>query len=215
MHTIDSPSRRPRRRPTIDEAAALETAIREAAVDTFLSRGYDATTMDSVARAAGITRRTLYARYANKEAMFADVVHEALRNPPDDHELQLDLDDLPGALLKIAQSAHARAIDERTIRLGLLLMSEAHRFPKLVPKEHHLIRLPHMRLLVELLTRHREAGTIQVHDLEIAAEQFLTMVASHPARLASFGLRRTGSTRDRYLAHAVDLFLHGIGNKGN
>lgn len=195
------------------EAVALESALHDAAIEMFLDRGYDATTMDAVARSAGITRRTLYARYPNKQVMFSDVMREALRSLPDEHEIVFDAEDLRAALKQIADSAYARAVDERTSRLSLLLMREAPRFPTLVPKEHHLIRLPHMQLLVELLRRHEAAGAVKIDDVELAAEQFLTTVASHPARLASFGLRRSGRSRDRYLTHAVDLFLRGIASQ--
>ena len=92
MTTEDSPPSRPRRRPTLVEAVALESALHDAAIEMFLDRGYDATTMDAVARSAGITRRTLYARYPNKQVMFSDVVREALRSLPDEHEIVFDAD---------------------------------------------------------------------------------------------------------------------------
>lgn len=210
MTSTQSPDRRPPRRPTIVEAAALDASIRDAAIDTFIKFGFDGTTMDAVARAAGITRNTLYARYPDKRAMFVSVVHDALRNPPEDLAAPIDRDDLRAALLTVAQSAYGRAVDERSVRLGVLLMSEAPRFPDLIPKEHHLTRLPHMQLVSELLHHHIASGNISVLDVDVAAEQFLTMVVSHPARLASFGLRRTDEFRDRYLSHAVELFLHGV-----
>jgi hypothetical protein len=36
------------------------------------------------------------------------------------------------------------------------------------------------------------------------------MVASHPARLAAFGMRRHEEAEERFLQHAVDLFIDGI-----
>lgn len=211
---VSTPGRRPSRRPTLGEAAALDAGVRQAAIQVFLDHGYDGTTMDAVARTAGITRRTLYARYADKAAMFNDVVHEALMYAGHDVAPTIDRNDLRGSLLAIARSAYARAVDERTVRLGLLVMRESARFPNLVPKEHHLVRLPHMQAIIELLKHHTEAGSVAISDCEMAAEQFLTIVASHPARLASFGLRRSAEHCDAYLTHAVDLFLHGVHAEG-
>ena len=74
----DGQDPRARRRPTRAEAAELDGRLRKAAVETFLEHGFHGTTMDAVARAAGITRRTLYARYPDKGALFAEVIPWAL-----------------------------------------------------------------------------------------------------------------------------------------
>ena len=63
-----------RGRPTQAEAKELHEKLREAAIATFLEYGYDATTMEAIAQAAGITKRTLYARYPDKRAVFLDVI---------------------------------------------------------------------------------------------------------------------------------------------
>ena len=67
-----------RGRPTQAEAKKLHQKLRTAAVATFVKYGYDGTTMEAIARAAGITRRTLYARYPDKRAVFVDVIPWAL-----------------------------------------------------------------------------------------------------------------------------------------
>lgn len=206
-------SKRPSRRPTLEESAELDEVVREAAVATFLEHGFNGTTMDVVARTAGITRQTLYARYSDKRALFVDVIRRALlHDQHDESTLGLD-DDLASSLMTIARSAMSRAVDPETIRLSVLLMNESPRFPDLVPKDHHLTRHPHGQSVIEVLRRHRDAGTVAVEDLELAAEQFLTMVASHPARLAAFGLRRSPESEERYLEHAVNLFINGVGTR--
>ena len=207
-------NRRSAGRPTAEDSVELVATVRRAALDLFLDRGFDATTMDAVAAAAGVTRRTLYLRYHDKSAMFYDAVHAALMPAAADDPLRLDLDDLEGSLFIIGREAFDRAVDERVVRLGQLVMRERTRFPNLVPKEHHILRLPHMNELVDLLRHHAVRGRVSVDDLETAAEQFLTLVASHPARLASFGLHRGAERRDYFVQRAVDLFLHGVGRKG-
>ena len=44
----------------------------------FLDHGYDGATMEEIARVADITKRTLYARYPDKRAVFLDVIPWAL-----------------------------------------------------------------------------------------------------------------------------------------
>lgn len=205
-------SRRPSRRPTREESAELDVQIREAAITTFLDHGFNGASMDAVARAAGVTRATLYARHPDKETLFRAVIHWALkeREPVVDLDTGPARDDLRGALVSIAHAAHARATDPETIRLSVLLMTEISRFPDLVPKAHKFSRYPHMPQVIDVLHRHQATGSVEVADVELASEQFLAMVASHPARLAAFGMRRAEEAEARFLHHAVDLFIDGI-----
>ncbi len=52
------------------------TEIVRVAVDVFLRYGYARTTMGDIAKAAGVSRPTLYAAYPDKEAVFAAAVFE-------------------------------------------------------------------------------------------------------------------------------------------
>lgn len=57
-------------------AAAAETrqAILKAALAEFSRRGYSATTLDGVARAAGVTRGAVYWHFANKAALYEELL---------------------------------------------------------------------------------------------------------------------------------------------
>lgn len=201
---------RPSRRPTLEESEELDQLIREVAIAEFLEHGFSGTTMGAVARSAGVTRQTLYARYPDKRTLFSDVTRWALlHTEAEDAPLPID-DDLAGSLSTIARAALARAVDPEVVRLSALVMAESPRFPELVPKAHHLTRHPQVDSVVEVLRRHAAAGVVSVDDVELAAEQFLTVVASHPARLAAFGLRRSAADEERYLRHAVQLFIDGV-----
>jgi AcrR family transcriptional regulator len=198
-------------RPTQAESAQLEDRLRKAAVETFLERGYDGTTMEAVAEAAGITKRTLYARYADKHALFAAVIPWALsRHDWDEPNDAPDGEDLAAALMRIGRSAVARAVDPGIVRLTRIAMNESARFPEFAKSARTLSWSPRLRAVVELLRRHEAAGSVDIDDIELAAEQFLAMVSVMPARLAAFGVFRTRSDEKRHLEHAVRLFLRGI-----
>src|ERR1700675_1986151 len=49
-------------------------AIVEAAVRLFLERGFGAVSMDELAEAAGVARRTLYNQFTNKEEIFREML---------------------------------------------------------------------------------------------------------------------------------------------
>jgi AcrR family transcriptional regulator len=197
-------------RPTRAEAADLKELLRHTALKMFLDHGYNGTTMEAVASAAGVSKRTLYAAYPDKRALFGSVVtwalgrHEWAEPPP-----ETSTDDLAGELTAIARSTLARALDPDIVRLSRMAMTEATRFPEVVGEAHSLVWSPRLRAVMDLLERHSLDGTVKVDDPELAAEQFLAMVSAIPARLAAFGLFRPADVEARHLDHAVTLFLRG------
>jgi AcrR family transcriptional regulator len=67
------PGQRRKGRPNLAETADIERAIRAAALDVLIEHG-EAATLNAVAQAAGISRKSLYARYHNKADLFIDVI---------------------------------------------------------------------------------------------------------------------------------------------
>jgi TetR/AcrR family transcriptional regulator, mexJK operon transcriptional repressor len=201
-----------RGRPTRAEAAQLDQKLRDAAVATFLEQGYDRATMEMIAEAAGITKRTLYARYADKRAVFLDVIPRALSRSVERGPAPVigDDDDLEAALLAIGRGALKRALDPDTVRLHRMAMNESPRFPEFAVSAETFGWSHRQRQVMDLLRRCEAAGDIEVDDIELAAEHFLALVEALPARLADFGVYRSRRQEERHLKHAVKLFLRGI-----
>lgn len=197
-------------RPTRAEADELEDRIRRTAVELFLEHGFDATSMNALAVAAGVTKRTLYARYGDKRTVFVAAISWAMaqlrwEQPPSVDEA----DDLVAGLTTIARATLERAIDPDITRLIRMAITESARFPELATSIDSITYSPRVDTVAHLLARHITAGTIVLDDVEIAAEQFLAMVVALPARLASYGIYRQSEVEERHLLHAVDLFLRG------
>jgi AcrR family transcriptional regulator len=57
-----------------DTSAARRAAILDAATGVFLRYGFKKTSMDDLARAAGLSRQGLYLHFATKDALFKDAV---------------------------------------------------------------------------------------------------------------------------------------------
>lgn len=67
-------------KPALPERDAKERAIVDAARETFLAHGYDAASMDQIALAAGVSKRTVYNRFRSKEELFAAAIEETCRS---------------------------------------------------------------------------------------------------------------------------------------
>jgi TetR/AcrR family transcriptional regulator, mexJK operon transcriptional repressor len=198
-------------RPTQAEAKRLDEQLREVAVAVFLEHGYDGASMEAIARAAGITKQTLYSRYADKRAIFIDVIPWAMSRYENPEPVgDSDEDDLAAALTTIARDAVARATDPALVRLQRIAMNESARFPEFSRSGETMTWSPRLRAVMELLRRHKAAGTIEVDDIELAAEHFLTLAQVLPARLADFGVFRSKKQEQRHLESAVTFFLRAL-----
>ncbi|WKG04043.1 TetR/AcrR family transcriptional regulator [Mycolicibacterium sp. HK-90] len=200
-----------RGRPTQAEAKALDLTVRKAAVETFIQSGYDGATMEAIAKAAGITKRSLYARYADKHALFVDVIPWALSRFEDDRsDVFLKEADLETALVAVGRAALKRAVNPENVRLKRIAMNEVGRFPEFNVTAESMMWSGRQRVVTELLRRHEANGEIKVDDVELAAEHFLAMVEALPARFADFGIYRSKAQNERHLQQAVSLFLRGV-----
>jgi AcrR family transcriptional regulator len=105
----------PRGRADVDRAAILDVAA-----DLLLHRGYDRTTLDDVARAAGVSRSTIYQRWGAREALFVAVLrHQRAAMHRHVHD---EIDGTDGAVdLRRLFAAQVRAYQRHPLMTALLL----------------------------------------------------------------------------------------------
>jgi len=66
-------------RPTREEAEARDVRLLDVATRLFMERGFDGTSIDAVAEAAGISKPTVYTRYRDKRDLFIAVLRGRIR----------------------------------------------------------------------------------------------------------------------------------------
>lgn len=104
------------------EAAARATrrAVVAAARELFLEKGYGATTLNEIARHAGVSVQTLYAQFGNKQALVHQLMDEAIAG--DDEPVAIV--DRPEVAVQVAEAdphvrirMHAAFVAERMARM--------------------------------------------------------------------------------------------------
>lgn len=156
-------------------------AVLDAAARMFLDRGYEGVSIDDVADAAGVARRTVYNRFKSKEVLF-DGVAEAVWS-----DLRSSVETIPfneQANSVEAVATVARVVAEFWLRPQAmdflrLAISEGPRFPKLAESYFNSGKLPIFRALVnhiELLSARGTLSKAAGEDAELVTKQLIGLI---------------------------------------
>lgn len=201
----------------LDAAAAAELPERllDAAQAVFTRGGYARATMDAIARAAGTTRKTLYARHAGKAEMLSAVVARLL-----DRALAAMRPTAwpglaaPEGLRRLATELVELTVEDDVAALNRLILSEATHVPEL----GRLFVDLHERA-VDAVARQLDAWRVRGElpglpadaDAGVAAALFVEMTCSLPRLRAVLGIPMPRGERAAHVDHAVELFLAACG----
>ncbi|HEY1725332.1 MAG TPA: TetR/AcrR family transcriptional regulator [Steroidobacteraceae bacterium] len=186
--------------------------ILEVATELFLTEGYGTTSIEAVAERAGISKRTFYHRFENKQALFAAVVHriiEQIRPPPDVPLVQGAT--LTRILRRLAGLILRAALSPQAVALHRLVTAESLRFPNLARAVYDEgWAAAASTLLSDLLERELGGRRLSARQRQFAAEQFLLMVVTVPQRrIMGIGEPMSQRELDSWADNAVRLFLNG------
>jgi len=189
MAEIDTPNdRRCRGRPQVrpdDETRAL---IYEAARHTFAGQGYGATSMEAVARSAGVSTKTLYRLIPNKATLFEGMVSDRLDRFFTNVDLQAGDDGgIEQALYVTLMACADLTLDDEVIAVQRMELQETGRSSDLAEVFYRNAIQRTAAALADWLRVQQKRGLIELDDVDEAAGMLLGMVASAPRRAAMFG----------------------------
>jgi AcrR family transcriptional regulator len=154
----------PRQRNTgrVQKSAARREAILAAALDEFSAQGFAATRLEDVARRAGVAKGTIYLHFADKEALFQELVRTML-GPLVASLDQLRTTDLPirTVLERFADLFVIGIYGTRRRDVVRLVISEGARFPMLAEFYYHEVVERGMAAMSALLERAIARGEIR------------------------------------------------------
>jgi AcrR family transcriptional regulator len=198
-------------RPTAEAAALLESTILDAATAAFLADGYAATTIEAIARICGVAKRTIYARWSGKPALFRAVLERLMAKWLSDSGDWASVEGLENALNEAAARVLAIALTPQAVALHRLLIAESGRFPELPLMMQQAGAGEGTRRIAGLLERAVARGELAQQDTLFAAEQFLHLVLAGPQRRAlGLGQPLDDQQRQQWRNASVGLFLTGI-----
>jgi TetR/AcrR family transcriptional regulator, mexJK operon transcriptional repressor len=199
-------------RPSHDEAIKRDERLIAIAASMFMERGFEGTSIDAVAEAAGIGKATLYARYKDKGELFAAVLQRKIDRWLAETETaeEAATGRIEDVLLALARRTIAGALTPEAVAISRIVMAESARFPGLAKRMHEQGWQCSNAAVAALLERFARAGQIEVEDTIVAADLFLSLVIGRQTRMAMLGIETDPDQVDQRVQAAVKLFLNGV-----
>ncbi|HZM35524.1 MAG TPA: TetR/AcrR family transcriptional regulator [Burkholderiales bacterium] len=179
--------------------------VLRAATSAFLARGYRSS-VDEIARRAGVAKQTVYHHFPSKDLLFKDVARELARRIL--IELEESPSDLRAGLVAFGEAYRSRALGAAGIATFRTLVPEIPRFKALARSMYEASAGEMVRRLAAVLEREMRAGGLRRDDPKFAAELLLGMLVGHDRIKRLFGVapaRTPGRTEA-----IVDCFLRAF-----
>jgi AcrR family transcriptional regulator len=151
-------------------------AIVDAAERLFLQRGFGAVSMDDLAEAAGLARRTLYNQFASKEEIFREMLLRVSRQLEDAFppgiETQGDVEDVLRLIARLILQLH-----KNPGYLGFLRMvvADSRQFPW-IAEEFAAVMEPQTERLTRYLAHLTAMGILDCRNPILATHQFMGLL---------------------------------------
>ncbi|TDD11115.1 TetR/AcrR family transcriptional regulator [Nonomuraea diastatica] len=195
-------------------SAAKRAQIHQGATRVFLAEGFAGATTDAIAKAAGVSKQTLYVYYRSKERLMVDVLTSLLSRLNHDHAVLQDerpVDSLPAlrtTLIELASEVLETVSGGEYLALSRVIIADSPRVPEIGRLWAQTITGGVRLRVAELLERAREAGIVVVDDVE-AATRLLTgglLTYILPDGIVAVNGPVAAPERER-VERIVDLFL--------
>jgi AcrR family transcriptional regulator len=194
-------------RPSLTNGELLDRAL-----DLFLEHGYERTSIDAIVAAAGMAKRTVYARYGDKDTLFRAALRRAIDKwiVPVERLKAAETDDLEETLLNIGRILVANIMSPAGLRLLRLTNTVSVQMPEVAAHNVEQGTEPTLAYLTELLSKRVTFTNAHIFDAREAAMAFIHLVVGGPSSMAAWGVQSEPEAIERQTRNSVQLLLHGF-----
>ena len=148
----------------------------------FLARGYGGASVDEIAKAADVSKQTVYNHFG---------------------------EDVKMALQRVGRAYLNLVLNPMSLALHRIIISEARRFPDLGPTIYNVGGARFTRTLADWLRARTEVGELSAPDAETAAENFCALLKGNRQVRALLGgpVERERRARDQAVGQALGACL--------
>lgn len=182
-------------------------AIVEAASRLFLERGFGSVSMDELAEAAGLARRTLYNQFTSKEEIFREMLLKVSGHLEDAFppgiETQGDVEEVLRLVARMIMELH-----RRPEYLGFLRMvvADSRQFPW-IAEEFAAVMDPLTERLARYVAHLTALGVLECRNPTVAAHQFMGILNEFSLWPWMLGRERLAVPAEEVVEETVRIFL--------
>lgn len=198
-------------RPSIEQAEEIDRRILETATSLYLREGFTVT-MKAIVQATGLSSKTVYARYPNKDALFLGVLRHLMQAAKPAMELPAGEDEgIRDTLRQFILHSLRRTFQAESIALNRLISAEPHFRTQLDMEILGALDRTFLTPLKIYLEHQRTVGRIRPVDPHQTAGALTALILIEPAFHYN---RNLPSPSDEEISQRADfiadLFFHGL-----
>lgn len=193
--------------------------ILDGARSAFHELGYEGTSVDEIARRAGVSKPTLYTYFGDKQALFAASFSNECQGYADEAFRQADFTDAGSVEAGMRQVVHkviTYLLSPNAQAMFRSAVAETSRFPDLGRAYYEAGPGKTKKHIVAMLRQAVEGGVLEIEDFELAAAQLMSLCKSDlfVKQLFSVGGKPTQAEIRRVADGAIKLFFDGYRKRG-
>lgn len=199
-------------RPTREVAARLGEHILDTALGQFIELGADGATMESIALAARVSKRTLYTRFGSRSDLLAAAIGHGAARLVQPIATPIPAGPLRKRLLYLGSRILDASLAPGLVGLEQLVMWIVDHQPELHDQLYTRIHHAPVSLIRTVLQEAEQAGEPVAESSVAAATLVYDALVSSPRRriLLRLGLENKRKAKLAYLEKTLDLLLGGI-----
>ena len=196
-----------------NDGGAKRRQIMDGARQVFLSAGFDGASMNDIARAAGVSKGTLYAYFDSKDQLFEAIIRGEYAQSAERLCTFRREGDARDMLTDFGVRLISRMAEPETRALARVVIAAAEKFPNIGRAFYQAGPLYGATRLAAELEDLEKSGVLKVPDRERAAWQFVDLCQSYVYKRLLFGVVDSISREDieASVEAGVDVFLKAYG----
>jgi TetR/AcrR family transcriptional repressor of mexJK operon len=200
---------RKKQAPETSEKRAL---ILKTAGKMFVHQGYTEVSMDAIALAVPVSKRTLYNHFRDKKALFCAVMQGRCQQVFTRMTQSLqEHDGVTETLRAVGHQFLSIVLETDAVDMYRTLITESGKFPELGQLFYETGPKRTRAILAEYLESQDRKGTLQIANPELAAAMFISMLLNRIQMQLLLGIKKQITTRERndLIQYAVEIFVAG------
>jgi TetR/AcrR family transcriptional regulator, mexJK operon transcriptional repressor len=201
-------ARRAPGRPRLEDVAKIDDKLVSVALREFLAHGYGGASLSRIVRTAGMSKTTLYSRYASKDQLLRAIMAQQIARNEGAATLRIGTGkpDLEHGLKAYANRVLEVNLEGEMMRINRLVYSESSRFPELGEGAAERTRLG-IEQVAKFIRECAASDGVACADPDSVAEVFILMIRGWYVNVMLLDRKIAPVERQRWVDRAVRVLL--------